>query len=349
MKLQSLSTLTSVVACGSFAAAAEQVNLTPSAVSLQMKQLEAYFRQPLFDRSLRNVRPTAFALELSKILERATADIEAMRDITERTPAGRVRLGITESALTTLLPPAFAELRRDAPQIDLHMERGSTPGLLTELKAGHIDAAVLVRPVSGGSSRLRWTHLLTETFVLITPPDAPRLTVAETLRRCAWIRLDRNLVAGRLAARFVNQIAPNLPALVDVPGIDAIVAMVAAGIGVSVIPRTRLELRAAYPVREIGLGRHAPQREIVMVRRTSDAETGAWTRWSTPSPVPPRRCHSDDRSCSPLVRSRFMMFSKGKQQRPASTIPGGSRLTAAWIACLACGQARVGHIPRKKS
>jgi DNA-binding transcriptional LysR family regulator len=271
MKMQSLSTLVAVVEQGSFAAAAERVNLTPSAVSLQMKQLEEYFRHPLFDRSGRNVRPTPFALELSRTVERAMSELEAMRNAADMAPTGTVRLGITESALTTLLPDAFAELQRTAPQIQLQIGRGITPELLNDVKAGRVDAAVLIRPHSGGSSRLRWTPLLDEDFVLVVPAGLPGRDVKALLRQSPWLRLDRETVAGQMAARFVDHLLPNRQPLIDVPAIEAIVAMIAAGIGVSVLPRLRPRTKAVYPVREISLGPGAPVRQIVMVRRGADA------------------------------------------------------------------------------
>lgn len=58
MKFEFLMTLNSVLRHGSFANAADDVGLTASAVSLQMKRLEEYLGQPLFDRSGRSVRPT---------------------------------------------------------------------------------------------------------------------------------------------------------------------------------------------------------------------------------------------------------------------------------------------------
>lgn len=271
MKLQSLATLAAVVERGSFAAAADQVSVTPSAVSLQMKQLEAYFRRPLFDRSGRQVQPTAFAHELARTVGRALADIEALRDAADVVPAGAVRLGITESALTTLLPPAFADLQRQAPQVQLQIQRGMTPGLLNDVRSGRLDAAVLIRPPSGGSTRMRWTPLLDEPFVLVVPADMPGQRVDALLRAQPWIRLDRALVAGRLAARYVDARVPQCAALVDVPSVDAIVAMVAAGLGVSVLPKLRADLLATYAVREIGLGKDAPVRQMVMVRRAADA------------------------------------------------------------------------------
>ena len=272
MKLQSLTTLSAVVAQGSFAAAAGQVNLTPSAVSLQMKQLEAYFGQALFDRSGRSVRPTAFAQELARTVHRAIADIEALRHPAGRGLAGRVRLGITDSAQTTLLPPAFAELRRQAPGIEVQLERGSTPGLLEDLKANRIDMAVLIRPPTGGSSRLLWTDLLREQMVLVAPRALPAASPERILREQPWIRFDRRLVAGRLAAQFVDGLVPQRQPLVDVPSIDAIVAMVGAGLGVSVLPPLRPEHRAVHAVREIALGPDAPVRRMALVRRKAEGD-----------------------------------------------------------------------------
>ncbi|QHI97013.1 LysR family transcriptional regulator [Xylophilus rhododendri] len=270
MKFHSLATLTAVLRHGSFAAAAEHVNVTPSAVSLQMKQLEEYFRQPLFDRSGRSVRPTPFAEQLARTVDRAIEDIEALRNVADLELAGRVRLGITESAQTTLLPRAFADLQRQAPQIQLQIERGTTPGLLNSLKAGLLDVAVVFRPSTGGSSRLRWTDLGRERFVLLVPDSLTPGGVADTLRAQPWIRIDRELVAGKLAARFVDSLVPNKQALVDLPGVEAIVAMVAMGIGVSVLPELRPELLGAYPVREVSLGRQAPVRQMALVRRAAD-------------------------------------------------------------------------------
>lgn len=271
MKMQLLATLSAVVQQGSFAQAAEQVNLTPSAVSLQMKQLEQYFGQPLFDRSARNARPTAFAIQLAAVVERSLAELEALRHASGAAPAGNVRLGITESAMTTLLPQAFAQLQDKAPGIALQIDRGTTPDLLQSLKAGRVDAALVVRPLSGGSSRLLWTPLLREEFVLVVPAGMAHGTVRQILSQSPWIRLQRSVVAGQMAARYVNQLLPQRQPLLDVPGIDAIVAMVAAGLGVSVLPRIRYQLRDAYGVREMALGRGAPVRQICMVRRSADA------------------------------------------------------------------------------
>ncbi len=58
MKIEMFDTLDAVLRGGSLAAAASETNLTASAVSMQMKQIEAYLGQPLFDRSGHAIRPT---------------------------------------------------------------------------------------------------------------------------------------------------------------------------------------------------------------------------------------------------------------------------------------------------
>ena len=219
MKLQCLQTLAAVLRHGTFAAAAQEVHLSAGAVSLQMQQLEVFFGQPLFDRSARH----------------ALDAIEQLRRRPAREVQGHLRLGTMESAQVSLLPTAISLLRAQAPGLSVAVMRGVSTALLDDVKADRLDAAVLVRPQSGGSSRLQWYGLMRENFVLIAPPDAPRLPPAELLRRYDWIRFDRSTTGGEIAARYVNQVAPRLRCSFDLPGTEAIAAMVSQGLGVSVV------------------------------------------------------------------------------------------------------------------
>jgi DNA-binding transcriptional LysR family regulator len=76
LKFEFLMTLNSVLRHGSFASAADDMGLTPSAVSLQMKRLEEYVGQPLFDRSGRTVRPTPLASDLAESIRTALDAVE---------------------------------------------------------------------------------------------------------------------------------------------------------------------------------------------------------------------------------------------------------------------------------
>ena len=271
MKLAFLSTLDAVLRRGSFAAAAQEVGLTAGAVSLQIQGLEKYFGQPLFDRSSRTSRPTPFARELSGNIQGALAIIEALRDKRSTQVLGRIALGTIRSVQTTTLPATMLDLRARYPRLEVRLIQEDSPVLLRELNAGELDAAIVVRPKAGGSSRLRWTNLARESFVLLVPPNAKGDSVAELLRAHEWIRWDASLTGGQSAARFIHRVAPKARGTLDLASIEAIVAMVSAGLGVSVVPRLRGPLRKAYPVREISLGRNAPTRQIAFVCRAVDA------------------------------------------------------------------------------
>jgi DNA-binding transcriptional LysR family regulator len=272
MKLEFLNTLCAVLKRGTFAAAADEVNLSPGAVSQHIKYLEEHFGKLLFDRSSRRARPTPFALELAATVEGTLQAMETLRTRNETEVTGKVRLGTIDTIQATMLPLAMKVLQERYPLLEVDLARGRSERLLTELNAGTIDAAVLVRPQSGGSSRLYWQTLMHETMVLIAPPDCQESSVSEVLRKYDWIRFDKTSPGGRIAAQYVEQIEPRMKSRIDLLSSHAIIAMVSAGLGVSVIPQPQDPLRRAYAFREFDLGPDGPVRQIAFVCRRADRE-----------------------------------------------------------------------------
>jgi DNA-binding transcriptional LysR family regulator len=272
MKLAFLTTLAAVLEHGSFSAAGQEIGLTASAVSLQIKQLEDFFGQQLFDRSSRTAQPTPFAHEVVATTQNAMAAIERLRTKRVTPYTGRVSLGTIRSAQVTTLPPALSVVRKRYPQLEVRLTIEGSTQLLHMLNAGSIDAALMVRPASGGSSRLLWHNLATERFILIAPPDSTLTSVPQLLRAYEWIRFDSDLPSGRLARSFVHRVAPGARGNIELASVEAIVAMVSAGLGVSIVPRLHEWLRGSHPVRELSLGRHAPVRQITFVCRAADRD-----------------------------------------------------------------------------
>src|SRR5690606_39384283 len=104
MKLPTFATLDAVLRTGSFAGAAKECNITPSAVSMQMKQLEQYLGKQLFDRSGLQVRPTQTARELVEFMRSPLHQLEALRRSSSTVVEGHLRVGIIESMQAQLLP-----------------------------------------------------------------------------------------------------------------------------------------------------------------------------------------------------------------------------------------------------
>lgn len=272
MKLAALETLDAVLATGTLAAAAERVGLTPSAVSLQMKQLEEYFGRPLFDRSGRAVRPTPFASELARGVSAALAVVEGFRVRPTYEVAGTLRLGAVPSVQSSVLPVALRLAQERHPDLHVQLTLDLSPALLAAVNAGRIDAAAIVRPTAGGSRRLHWSDLAREPFVLLVPAAAPELAPHQYLARLPWIRYDTALTGGQVAARYVQKLCPGARPKFEIASTEAIIAMVAEGLGVSVIPRPRMQLRKAYEIREVQLGKNGPSRLLSLVRRVSQSE-----------------------------------------------------------------------------
>jgi DNA-binding transcriptional LysR family regulator len=271
MKLAALETLGAVLSTGSFSAAAAHVGLTASAVSLQMKQLETYIGRTLFDRSGRYAAPTTLARELAAASADALATIEGFRAQSPRAVSGVLRLGAIGSVQTSVLPAALRLLGERHPGLTVQLTLAVSAQLQTALHAGHLDAAVVVRPPRGGSSRLSWRDLARVPFVLVAPADAEG-NAQQLLRRHSWIQYERNLTGGSVAAQYVRRLCPEKRCAYEVASTDAIVAMVSEGLGVSVIPRPRVPLRHAYAFREVSLGARGPSRQVAWVCRKSDAE-----------------------------------------------------------------------------
>lgn len=272
MKLAALETLVAAVTRGSFAAAATDMGITASAVSLQMKQLEAWFGRPLFDRSGRTTRATPLAREIAGAASKALADVQRFRVPSTPSVAGVLRLGAIPSVQTSALPVALRLAQSAHHDLEIRLTLAVSGPLLAALAAGRIDAAVVVRPKSGGSSRLVWRDLVREPFVLVAPASAEPRTPAQLLREYPWIRYDTSLTGGRTAAQYVQRVCPGLRHAFEVADTDAIVAMVAEGLGVSVIPRPRPAIRRGHAMREVPLGARGPVRTISLACRRADAD-----------------------------------------------------------------------------
>ncbi|OWT54795.1 LysR family transcriptional regulator [Candidimonas nitroreducens] len=274
MKLGNLPTLQAVIRRGNFAAAARELALTPSAVSQQMRQLEDYFGSPLFDRSGRSVKPTSFALEVVATVDGALAQLDALRDRNRPEVSGRLRLGVINSVLLSTLPAILRTTSQRYPNLRVTLEPENTSEKLLEaLKAGDIDAAVVVRPRTGISRKLVCEAVFEEPFILAYPTQTAQPHEVEAIvRALPWIRYNGSLEGGRLATAFVRSIAPDLHPQYEVMTAHGVLGIVAEGLGFSVIPAPQKPVLDLCDVKLISLGERMPKREIVLARRSADVD-----------------------------------------------------------------------------
>lgn len=273
MKLDIFYTLGAVLRGGTLAAAAAERSLTPSAVSMQMKHLEAYLGQPLFDRSGLQVRPMRLAHEVSTAMGNALEQLELLRRKPTAAIEGVVRLGVIESMQPIVLPTTMRLLRERFPSVELRLARGRSGTLTASVKAGDLDAALVAQPENGGSARLRWQPMFRRELVLVAPPSATESSIAALFRQYEWIRYDRDSVTGSLSARFVAEHVREKRGQLEFDSASAIIAMVSAGLGVSILQIADPGWLHTYPVRIVRLGRSAPVPQLSLLTRKADDDS----------------------------------------------------------------------------
>lgn len=228
--------LLAIARTGSVTAAAEALHYAQPSISHHLRKLEAECGTPLVQRVGRRVRLTP----AGQLLADRAAEIVGRLDATERELAahvglrqGQVRLAAFPSALGTFVPAASVRLRRTHPGLELRLTEAEPPEALRMLRAGYVDVAVLFRYGEPEQcADLHETGLLEEPGHLITSKEQPTelgaYTDAEWISGCD--RCREHLVAVCAEAGFEPRIGFGTDDYV------AVQALVAAGIGVTILP-----------------------------------------------------------------------------------------------------------------
>lgn len=171
--LRQLRALAATIRCGSVTGAAQQFNLTPPAVSLQLKQLEQLVGIALLERGEGMMRPTGAGRELADTALRIDALLGEAEDAIEALKgarAGHVRVGVVSTA-KYFAPRVLAAFKRAHPGIELQLSVGNREETVAALETFAIDIAVMGRPP---------THLEVERstigphpHIIVAPPDHP--------------------------------------------------------------------------------------------------------------------------------------------------------------------------------
>lgn len=274
---QQLRYLVAVADAGSFAAAADDEFVSQPALSTQIKELERKLGVTLFERSARGVMLTTPG---DAVVERARIVLREMNDLIEasrydgKNLHGRVALGVIPTLAPYVLPDVVKIFVRKHADSQLHIRELQTNDLLESLRHGDIDVGLLALPVP---SREFDTAPVAEDKFVLAIPEGHKLARGKSPVSLEALRYDRVILLEeghclRDQAMEVCQLAISEPSEVQATSMPALVQMVAAGLGVTLLPECAVEVEAS-PGRGIAIRRfsgHAPRRTIGLVwRRTS--------------------------------------------------------------------------------
>ena len=267
--IRELKTLIAVAREGTFAAAGHKVGLTQAAVSAQMQRLEARFGFDLFDRSGRSARLNAMG---QQTLTRAEELIHLYDTLgagrAEDPAAALVGIGAIASVQRSLLPDVLATFHAQAGKCRVRVTPGLSMELIDQVDVGELDMAVIIRPPFALHSDLRWTTLAQEPFRLLVPRRVAGSDWATLLATQPFVRYDRTSFGGRQVDRFLRAAHVAVDDVCELDELDAIVRLVANGVGVALVPQTATHRRWPAAVRAIDLAEHTFHREIGLAHRS---------------------------------------------------------------------------------
>ena len=250
LDVRRLKVLREVAARGSFSAAAEALSFTQSAVSQHVAALEREAGTKLVERNSRGVRMTEAGRAL---VGHADAILARIDDAEEELAAiaglqgGRLRLACFQSAGATVVPRAVAIFHERHPKVEMGMVECEPEDARELLRSGEIDLALVydfepIPSMLGGDLDL--THLIDDPYDVLLPAGhdlaGKRSLSLSDLAEEQWVASTLDAGCRQITERACEEAGYRPKVAFECDETLAIQALVAAGVGVSILPRLAL-------------------------------------------------------------------------------------------------------------
>jgi len=254
--LQRLRALEAVARLGGFSAAAQELLLTQSAVSNQIRRLEDETGVLLVERIGKTAKPTPEGQMLIASAKRILGELETtlqhLADM-QGEVTGRFVMGGGGVASTYYLPPLLVRFADAYPKVEVVLHTGHTPELTRGLFDGTIDMIVASEPVA--DPRLAVEHFAEDRQVCVMPPGDDTRLKAVRPRDFAGRRLvlfEKGGLLGALADAWLEaggmggRAGERAPSILDVSLAEAQKSFVIAGFGWSIAPEISVAREVAF-------------------------------------------------------------------------------------------------------
>jgi len=242
--LTALEIFKTVVEQGGITKAAARLHRVQSNVTTRVKQLEERLGTRLFLRQKgRLVLSSEGKLLLAYADRLLHLSSEAEAALRNGTPAGTLQIGALESTAATRLPPILSRYHAAYPDVRIELMTGTTGALVAKVMSHEVEAAFVAEPFTAND--LETQPAFTEELVLITPKrflkvnspnDIGHTTLIAFATGCSY---RRRLEAWLGGARVVPE------RVMELGSYHAIVACVAAGAGIAIVPRSVIRISLA--------------------------------------------------------------------------------------------------------
>lgn len=272
VSVKQLRAFVAVAETGSFAQACEQLNISQPALSMAVKNLEDEVGGSLFLRSTRSLslspEGSAFLPTAQRLLRDwsdAFTDLQRLYSLQQ----GKLTIAAMPSFASTRLPAVLATYRQQFPNIDIAVRDIVMEELIEAVRAGRVELGVAFEP--DDSEGLEFEALFTDRFVAVLPEAHPllarnRLRIKDLLGDTV-ITLNRGSSTRRWteAAFAIESLSP--PAIFEAFQLTTVGAMVAAGLGVALVPALCEEQMHQLGARCKPISGRCIERRVGIIRR----------------------------------------------------------------------------------
>ncbi|MFC2968901.1 LysR family transcriptional regulator [Acidimangrovimonas pyrenivorans] len=274
--LRQIEAVLAVAELGNFSRAAERLGSTQPALSQAVRDLEAELDVRLFDRTTRRVELTeagrAFRDQAAKGLDEIDRAVGHARDLAALR-RGRIHIAAPPLLAAAVLPQAIVEFRAEHPGVDVAVEDVGTDRIVAGVASGQADLGIgTFQSLDPGLERL---PIIRDDLMLFCPPDHPlAASPAPGWRDLAGeplIALTRESGIRLLVEIGFETVEQPLRPAHEVHQIATALALVAAGLGVTVLPTYALAAAEGRAVVGRSLADPVIGREVVVIHPSDRA------------------------------------------------------------------------------
>ncbi len=286
-----------------FGHAAKECNISQSALSTALTQMEKQLGFQVFERDNRKVLITPAGrqlLDIARQIDTLLGDIQTLAE-TKRGPlAASITLGMIPTVAPFLLPKVMPALQADYPQLKLTIIEEQSAELLEQLRRGALDAAVLALPYpcDGLLSFPFWQ----ENLHWITQASDPRAALAsinskELSQTHLMLLKEGHCLSDHALAACKQPTAANHG--FTATSLATLIQLVAGGVGTTLVPEMALEqlVEPNTLLASVALKDKGPHRELAFVVRPNYAGLDNITHlkqlFHKQLKTPDHSCHSD--------------------------------------------------------
>lgn len=240
MELKHLRTFQTVVDRGSYQRAAEALGYTQSTITVQIQQLEADLKVPLFERSGRRMRLTEPGAQALSQVRELLAAAERLAELGRKdaAPAGTLRVDMAETLLCYQMQPVIRAFREQAPQVRLILRSCNCMRIPENVRTGVCDLGIGY-DMDWNREALEVEPMESYDLILLASPDFayPDFVTPGQYKPVSLITDEPDSIFRRQLEAYLREREITLDVTLELWGIETIKRCVMSNLGFTFLPR----------------------------------------------------------------------------------------------------------------